>query len=612
MLFALVLFLLDLARKCSDVDCIQKKNQRTMLNVSLGLVFIHPLRSQTITFQLKKSNKPNSKLTDVARRHLFEDYLFLQTEEQKRRVAELKVGVKTDNRGRGSFDFKRLADHYCIHPSNVFEIIKRGNTTTDTAAKKRTGRKKSLTPAMVEHIVKQDQLAGGTTTRTLHAILEEECVPEFETTYKGRISHTPSRSTLVNLKKSNEVVSKKLRMVPMIDEGNASERLKWCEENALLLPISNEERIQFCQSLESWVDVDETVLTYSFGTGRILVLRRHDHQVELQNDDLEELSQEGVLTVRDEMKSNPPSILIFSAVTCPRLLNPTTCMEEGAEFDQKRKGIVQVRRVRGEDVYKRKTKFNNAGDAKFVDITVNAKTYGYMMANEGTGLISYLKRYNDGGEDCNRCCAAGIPIELATAKEAKKPDRIRRETIVNMQFDTNTQDSEYIASANYNSDSEDSECVEEDEEIDYSGLRFRIQQDNAGGHGFNNFQGGAATDEQKRMVDFMSERGFDVFCQPRNSPFTNMNDLGFFNSLKAFMRAKSREITKPTGKNRSLIQAQMWGLVKRFVHEFEPRKLFNIAVQKHALMQRCVELEGKEISKEPHHHIRKQWGTCSQ
>jgi hypothetical protein len=54
------------------------------------------------------------------------------------------------------------------------------------------------------------------------------------------------------------------------------------------------------------------------------------------------------------MKSNPPSILIFAAVTCPRLLNPTTCMEEGARFDPCRKGIIQVRRVRGEDVYKRK------------------------------------------------------------------------------------------------------------------------------------------------------------------------------------------------------------------------------------------------------------------
>lgn len=75
------------------------------------------------------------------------------------------------------------------------------------------------------------------------------------------------------------------------------------------------------------------------------------------------------------------------------------------------------------------------------------------------------------------------------------------------------------------------------------------------------------------------------------------------------MRGKGREISKPTGKNRSLIQSEMWALVKRFVDEFEPRKLFNIAVQKHALMQKCIELEGKEIPKDPHYNIRKHWGT---
>ena len=180
-----------------------------------------------------------------------------------------------------------------------------------------------------------------------------------------------------------------------------------------------------------------------------------------------------------------------------------------------------------------------------------------------------------------------------------------------MQFNTQTQDSEYVASDNYASDSDDSECVEEDEEIDYSGLRFRVQQDNAGGHGFNNFQGGVATGDQKRMVEFMGERGLEVFSQPRNSPFCNLNDLGFFNSMKAYMRGKSHTITKPTGKNRSLIQSEMWALVKRFVGEFEPHKLFNIAVQKHALMQKCIDLEGKEIKKDPHHNIRNKWGTGS-
>lgn len=571
-------------------------------NTMETLQFIHPLRSQEFSFQLKKSASTRSKLTDMARKHLYEDYLFLQTEEQKHRVEELKAGIKVNHRGKGSFDGKRLAAHYQISLNSMYIILKRGRTTVDTSAKKRAGRGKVLTPSVVEHIVKTDQLAGGTSLRVLHGMLEQDPVPGYHANYRGRAVYTPSTFTLAKLKKTPGVSVKKLRLVPMITEQNAVERLKWCKDNVLELPVSVEDRADFCRQLESWVDVDETVLTYSFGTGRIMVLRRGQGMDE-------DLSQEEQLIVRDELKSNPPSILIFSAVTCPRLLNPTTCVEEGAKFDPQRKGIVQVRRVRGEDMYKRKTKCNKAGDTKFMDITVNGRTYGYMMANETNGLVSYLRRYQEGSDDQNRCCAAGIPVELAV-KEAKP--RGKRDTILNMHFNTNTQDSEYLASANYVSDSEDSECEDEDEPIEYSGMRFEVQQDNAGGHGFNNFQGGAAGDDQRRMVEFMHERGLHVFCQPRNSPFTNMNDLGFFNSMKAYMRGKGREISKPTGKNRSLIQSEMWALVKRFVDEFEPRKLFNIAVQKHALMQRCIELEGKEIRKERHSGIRKQWGTYSQ
>jgi hypothetical protein len=548
-------------------------------------------------------------LTNDARRYLYEDYLFLQIEEQKKRVQDMKDGLYREICERRIFDWKRLAAHYCIHPSNMFEIIKQAKNTGNTIAKKHPGRKKVLNSTMIEHIVKQDQVTGGTTIRTLHAILQEEQAPGFQTKYKWVINNTPSIGLLFKLKKSNDVMIKKLRLVPMITFSNAIERLNWCETNMIQQPSTDQERIEFCNMLESWIDVDETIITYSVGTGRILVLRRHHHQIQFQNSDLEGLSQEDSIIVRDEMKSNPPSILIFAAVTCPRLLNPTTCMEEGAQFDPCRKGIVQIRRVRGEDVYKRRTKNKNVGDPKFSDITVNAKVYGHMMANEGTGLISYLKRYNEGSENRNRCCATGIPIELTKTKAIIKKGKKLNSTILNMKFDTQTQGSDYIVSQNYISDSENSECAEEDDEIDYSGLRFRVQQDNAGGHGFNNFQGGVATEDQKRMVDFLEERGLDVFCQPRNSPFTNMNDLGFFNSMKAYMRGKGSKITKPTGKNRSLIQSEMWGLVKRFVEEFEPRKLFNISVQKHALMQKCIAVEGKEFGKDSHHKIRKFWGT---
>ena len=114
--------------------------------------FIYPLRSQSFSFQLKKSNKPRSKLTDAARKYLYEDYLFLQTEEQKRQVTELKVGTNIYRRGIGSFDGKRLAAHYCIKLKAMYAIINQGNRTADTTAKKRAGRKKVLTTPMVNLI----------------------------------------------------------------------------------------------------------------------------------------------------------------------------------------------------------------------------------------------------------------------------------------------------------------------------------------------------------------------------------------------------------------------------------------------------------------------------
>jgi transposase len=63
-------------------------------------------------------------------------------------------------------DGKKLASHYQISLNATYAIIKQAKKTGDTTAKKMSGRKKVLTPLMVEHIVKQDQLSSGTTLRT--------------------------------------------------------------------------------------------------------------------------------------------------------------------------------------------------------------------------------------------------------------------------------------------------------------------------------------------------------------------------------------------------------------------------------------------------------------
>lgn len=91
-------------------------------------------------------------------------------------------------------------------------------------------------------------------------------------------------------------------------------------------------------------------------------------------------------------------------------------------------------------------------------------------------------------------------------------------------------------------------------------LFVRIQQDNAGGHGFNNFQGGKPTGHQRRLVETMLQRGYCVFSQPRNSLEFNMLDLGFWNSIKSAVRQRTHEIQSLPNQTHGLIQQNMWKL----------------------------------------------------
>jgi len=136
----------------------------------------------------------------------------------------------------------------------------------------------------------------------------------------------------------------------------------------------------------------------------------------------------------------------------------------------------------------------------------------------------------------------------------------------------------------------------------------RVQQDNAGGHGFNNLQGGKPTKAQLRMVETMRGRGYCVHSQPRNSPEFNMLDLGFWNSIKTAVRQRTHEIQVLPNPTHGLIQQKLWEIVKQVAKEYDPNKLFSIAIQKQVLMEECIRLNGGPIVKEPHIGIRQFWG----
>jgi len=133
------------------------------------------------------------------------------------------------------------------------------------------------------------------------------------------------------------------------------------------------------------VDVDECYIVYSVGTGKLYFLP----------EDFEQRSQEGteqMNVIMDEWKKNPPKILLFGAITAPHMLNPRTSHLQGAKFDETKRGIIQIRRIRAFSRYQRKTKYHQRHDLKFSDCTINGAVYEYMMTGPN-GLAEFLDKY---------------------------------------------------------------------------------------------------------------------------------------------------------------------------------------------------------------------------
>ncbi len=403
----------------------------------------------------------------------------------------------------------------------------------------------------------------------------------------------------------------------MLTDVNIQQRYDWCLDNhvAYFQDLEGADRVAFAALLTTVVDVDEMMLVYSPGTGKLLFLP----------EDLEEMTDENRHVVLDEMKLKPPQLLLFGAVTAPELLNPLTCDAEGARFHPKRKGIVQIRRLCGVSEYQRKSKNHARGDAKYEDITMNGAVYKHAMVGPGGLGDAMTKYYGDPDQDDGvRTTAEGVPIGLTRAA-AKNAKVVKRDAAAAAAAGAAEDEAEPDAYSDQDVDVEGATLGDQDasqtpdqahSSSSASQLRqqrpvsHRIQQDNAGGHGFNNFQSGSATLPQQEMVKEMRERyGYEVFCQPKNSPCFNMLDLGFWNSLKARVRERGKTLAKPTKANYGLIQAQMWAIIKDVVAEYDATRLFNIAVKKQVMINRCIDLLGGPMKVDPHLGVRRFWGT---
>ena len=253
----------------------------------------------------------------------------------------------------------------------------------------------------------------GLSIRRLADLLEANPPPNYTTMYLNIERKSPSQFSLMRILADSTLIQMRVHCRPTLTDANMVERLHWCQDRLIEyqgLDINDEiGREVFARKLESCVDVDEMSLMYSCGTGRLYFLPG----------DLDGASAEEQEVICHEWKQSPYKILLFGAITAPRLLNPGKSHLEGAQFDDKKRGIIQIRRIRAMGLYKKRTQHHNKGDLKFTDCTVSGPVYENMMTGRN-GLASFLDKYFDVREDDGvRTCAWGIPIELTT--ESRKP-----------------------------------------------------------------------------------------------------------------------------------------------------------------------------------------------
>jgi len=369
-----------------------------------------------------------------------------------------------------------------------------------------------------------------------------------------------------------------LRVRPSLTDENKTERYEFCQREIIPAAFNAktpEERAEVAQRLQLTIDVDEMMLVLNTDFTRCWLVRDGDINSE-------------ELVIQDSFKQGKPQIFLFAAITCPELLNPETCDIEGACFHSTRKGVVQIRRLIGLDKAVRSSKNRPAGADVEKEVTMNAHVYEQFITGDDGVLDHAVKYHGIRPDDGKRACATPVPVRITTdglkkAKEAGDnsiPDALPRKT----------------------------PAFTEAELVKLKALKLRMQQDNAGGHGLS---GKTASPPQKRMKETMETTGIEVMCQAKNSPEFNMCDLGFWWSLKsAFLKHQHRLIPLiKARKNKQRIEDEMWKIVVECIEGMDPRALFNIACQKHVMMQSCIQVEGGQIAKEPHVGLRKLWGT---
>lgn len=372
-------------------------------------------------------------------------------------------------------------------------------------------------------------------------------------------------------------------------------------------------REEFADGIQRCVDVDEAQFVFDEGNRKVLVFHNNGD------------THDDYVVASKGFKSKPPSILVIAGVTAPRILNPTTCGRNGekAEFDPFKKGVVFCRRVRGASKYKRSTANHAAGSIKYEKIMINGRVYRWMMAGGKKSMMAFLEKYYDfAPDDRERCTDEGVPKSV-WGNKSKVPSL----TDFSKDYEPPTPEGWGRAHAVGHHAPywyrERARATPRGPEVGTGGSTWDhpgtisdrgiyVQQDSAGGHGFDNFHGGEETFHQVLLERNLAQKGITLICQPKNSPSLNMCDGGFWNSIKADVSKKMLTVEydkNHPSRSTAMIEQKLWEAVKESVENFEAKKLWNIACQKQATAKRIIELNGESVLMEPHTGIRKEWGT---
>jgi hypothetical protein len=446
-----------------------------------------------------------------------------------------------------------LAKHYGVSKQAVQAILNAAEKEENINPKARPGRPSQLTPTKRQVIAETYNKGSGRFPLT-KVSKRMEGQTTWLTQKLGVVRTSPSPSTLSRTMNDGTWAKHMVRKRPYLDEIAIAERKKFAPE-----ALTRTDDITSCH--------DEAYVEIGLKNGSILV------DLSAQTGVKDEHEEDQDIPVKfDSGGKHEPKVFLFGATTKPRTFEKNGKLLIDPIFN----GKIFLARIRGVKKRQRTTKLGGVavegkkvGDPIYENVTIDGFRYKE-ICEKPNGLFDAIEAYHHPERRTGESTARVFCIDLDAEKITKPLPPSRNEAT--------TPPSEMF---------------------------FISQEDGAPGHGYNNRQGGKETAIHEALVHNASVRGIHMLKQSRHSPEFNFMDLGVWYCLKKAVERRCDEMPDYTGKNAGEIEAAIWKIVKEEWDELDPVKLYNIAEQRRVLLQRCIELDGQSIKKEPHTGIRK-------